>query len=184
MLAHTAFPADGFTARWQTWDTIHEEVLTLRWENEGWTATGEVGREKIHYVVRLSPLWQVRQMLLFRDVAQPDLWLATDGSGRWGEMNGDHRTELDGCRDLDLGCTPFTMMLPIRRLPVDVGDEFEVPVVEVDVETLGVIRTSRLFSRLSERSWRYSDSRSTEHQEVSVDEYGLPLDVPGHYRRR
>lgn len=184
MLAHTALPADGFTARWQTWDALHEEVLTLRWENEGWTATGEVGRERIHYVVRLSPLWQVRQMLLFRDLEEPDLWLATDGAGRWGEMNGAHRTELDGCRDLDLGCTPFTMMLPVRRLPVDVGDEFEVPVITVDVETLGIGTEPRAFSRISERGWVYRDSRDGEPRELTVDEYGLLLDDPGRYRRR
>jgi uncharacterized protein len=184
VLAHTAFPADGFTARWQTWDCAHEEVMTLRWENEGWTATGEVGREKIHYVVRLSPLWQVRQMLLFRDLEEPDLWLATDGSGRWGEMNGAHRTELDGCRDLDLGCTPFTMMLPVRRLPVDVGDEFEVPVIDVDVETLGVARSLRAFTRISARGWIYRESSSSIGREITVDEYGLALDDPGRYRRR
>jgi uncharacterized protein len=184
VLAHTAFPADGFTARWQTWDTAHEEVVTLRWENEGWTATGEVGREKIHYVVRLSPLWQVRQMLLFRDLEEPDLWLATDGSGRWGEMNGAHRTELDGCRDLDLGCTPFTLMLPVRRLPVDVGDEFEVPVVDVDVDTLGIVRSVRSFTRISERGWLYRERSTPVAREITVDEYGLALDDPGRFRRR
>lgn len=184
MLAHTAFPADGFTARWQTWDTVYEEVLTLRWENEGWTATGEVGREKIHYVMRLSPLWQVRQMLLFRDMEEPDLWLATDGAGRWGEMNGAHRTELDGCRDLDLGCSPFTMMLPVRRLPVDIGDEFEVPVINVDVDTLSVIRSSRSFSRTAERSWSLREGPDGVPRELTLDEYGLVLDDPGHYRRR
>ena len=94
------------------------EVLTLRWENEGWTASGEVGRERIHYVIRLSPTWQVRQFLLFRDLDDPDLWLATDGHARWGEMNGAHRPELDGCHDIDLACTPFTNTLPIRRLPL------------------------------------------------------------------
>jgi uncharacterized protein len=184
VLAHTAFPADGFTARWQTWDTAHDEVLTLRWENEGWTATGEVGRERIHYVMRLSPLWQVRQMLLFRDMEEPDLWLATDGSGRWGEMNGAHRTELDGCRDLDLGCTPFTLMLPVKRLPVDIGDEFEVPVISVDVETLSVVRSSRSFARVSQRSWRYREAPEGEIRDLTLDEYGLVLDDPGRFRRR
>jgi uncharacterized protein len=115
---------------------------------------------------------------------EPDLWLATDGSGRWGEMNGAHRTELDGCRDLDLGCSPFTMMLPVRRLPVDVGDEFEVPVVEVDVETLGVVRAKRSFTRVSERGWLYREDSTLMPREITVDEYGLPLDDPGHYRRR
>ena len=44
----------------------------------------------------------MRQFLLFRDLDEPDLWLATDGTGRWGEMNGAHRPELDGCYDVHL----------------------------------------------------------------------------------
>ena len=96
----------GHVAAWATWDGDGIETTTLRWENEGWTVSGEVGdaadRERIQYVLRLSATWQVRQFLLFRDLDEPDLWLATDGGGRWGEMNGAHRTELDGCTDIDL----------------------------------------------------------------------------------
>ncbi len=184
MAAHTAFPSDGYTARWQTWDRVHDEVLTLRWENEGWTATGEVGRERVHYVIRLSPTWHVRQFLLFRDLDQPDLWLATDGGARWGEMNGDHRTELDGCIDLDVGCTPFTNTVPIRRMPVDVGDRFDTQVVMVDVDTLGVIPVRQRYQRLTARRWHYENLDSGAETDLEVDEYGLVLDYPGEFRRR
>ena len=64
----------------------------------------------------------VQAQRLFRDLEQPDLWLATDGAGRWGEMNGAHRVELDGCFDLTMSTaatvTPFTATMPIRRLPL------------------------------------------------------------------
>ncbi|CAN5375434.1 putative glycolipid-binding domain-containing protein [soil metagenome] len=184
MSAHTAFPADGYTARWQTWDTVDDETLTLRWENEGWTVSGEVGRERIHYVLRLSPTWHTRQFLLFRDFDAPDLWLATDGHARWGEMNGAHRPELDGCHDIDLDCTPFTNTLPIRRLPLDVGDEMELPVVLVDVETLSVVPVRHRFQRLAPRRWTLERSGSGEVSEFDVDEYGLVLDAPDRFRRR
>ena len=69
--------------------------------------SGVVSRERVQYVLRLSASWQVRQFLLFRDLEDPDLWLATDGTARWGEMNGAHRIELDGCYDITMNCTPF-----------------------------------------------------------------------------
>ncbi|MEY4338235.1 MAG: hypothetical protein RLZ14_85, partial [Actinomycetota bacterium] len=97
-----ALEADGHVARWATWDHQHLDTTTIRWENEGFTVGGVVTRERIEYVLRLSATWQVRQFILFRDLDEPDLWLATDGSGRWGEMNGAHRTELDGCYDIHL----------------------------------------------------------------------------------
>jgi hypothetical protein len=181
---HTAFPADGYTARWQTWDGAADEELTLRWENEGWTATGEVGRERVTYVLRLSPTWQVRQFLLFRDLEQPDLWLATDGHARWGEVNGAHRPELDGCRDIELACTPFTRTLPIRRLPIEVGDETDLEVIEVDVETLAVVPSRRRYARVGDRRWRHEEPATGVVSSFDVDPYGLALDVPERFRRR
>ena len=179
----TAFPADGYTARWRSWDHAHLETLTLRWENEGWTATGEVGREAVTYVVRLSATWQVRQFLLFRDLDEPDLWLGTDGGGRWGEINGAHRPDLDGCTDIDLACTPFTRTLPIRRLQLDVGDAAEVRSAVIDVETLGVVPVTQRLHRLQPRRFEHTGSTDDTSIVFDVDEYGLVHDDPGQFRR-
>jgi len=179
----TAFPSDGYTARWRTWDHHHLETLTLRWENEGWTATGEVGREAITYVIRLSATWQVRQFLLFRDLDEPDLWLGADGTGRWGEINGAHRHDLAGCTDIDLPVTPFTNSVPIRRLGLDVGDDAEVIAAMVDVETLGVVPVRQRYRRLTARRFEYANLDSDYTAELDVDEYGLVHDYPDSYRR-
>jgi uncharacterized protein len=186
MAGWRAFSADGHEVRWTTWDGEHEEQLTLQWENEGWTACGTVGRERVQYVLRLGPTWQIRQFMLFRDLDEPDLWLATDGHHRWGEINGAHRPELDGAVDLELACSPFPATLPIRRLPLQVGDAAELPVVTVDVETLAVDVATRRYARLDERHWRRSDPTDPDAPaiEFDVDEHGVPLDEPGRFRRR
>lgn len=169
--------------RWSGWDDEQLETTTIRWENEGYTVSGVVDRERIEYVVRLSATWQVRQFILFRDLEEPDLWLATDGAGRWGEMNGAHRTELDGCYDIDLTCTPFTNTLPIRRLPFAVGDTAELPVVMIDPETLEVRRVVQRYTRLADRSWRYTNVDSGFEVVLDVDEHGLVIDYPAGFRR-
>ena len=179
----TAFPADGFTARWVRCDGAGTEELTLSWENEAWTASGVVGAERVQYVLRVSPTWQVRQFLLFRDLPEPDLWLATDGHARWGEMNGAHRPELDGCHDIALACTPFTATLPIRRLPIEVGDATELAVIAVDVETLSVVTRPHRYERLASRTWRFTDVVADEVTTFEVDEYGLVVDHPGRFVR-
>ena len=167
----------GHLVRWDT------ETLTIRWENEGLTVNGEIGSERVQYAMRLSATWQVRQFLLFRDLEDPDLWLATDGSGRWGEMNGAHRTELDGAYDIAMRCTPFSHTLPIRRLPLLVGHTAELPVVLVDPETLEVRTTLHRYTRLGERHWRHEESDHAPAVEFEVDEYGLVLDIPDRFRR-
>jgi hypothetical protein len=189
----TAFPADGYTARWRTWDDTHLETLTLRWENEGWTATGEVGREAVSYVVRLSATWQIRQVLLFRDLDEPDLWLGADGTGRWGEMNGAHRPDLAGCTDIDLPCTPFTQTLPIRRLQLDIGGHADVTAASIDVGSLGIVPVTRRYRRVGARRYECFEieRRLAEMDAVpetvptrfDVDEYGLVHDLPDAFRR-
>ena len=183
---YAPFP-DGHTVRWATWDGTAEENLDVRWENEGWTVSGVVGRERVQYIVRLNATWQMRQFLLFRDLEEADLWLATDGTARWGEMNGAHRVELDGCYDVALSCTPFTTTLPIRRLPLHVGDTAELSVALVDVETLEVRPVRRRYTRLDERRWAVTDleddAPSSEPLEVEVDQFGVVVDEPGRFRR-
>ncbi|MCU1391972.1 MAG: hypothetical protein JWM34_400 [Ilumatobacteraceae bacterium] len=196
------FSSDGHVARWVPVDetpgdeassahetpvdgesATNEEVLSLVWENEAWTASGMVGREQIHYILRISPTWHVRQFLLFRDMDDPDLWLGTDGHGRWGEMNGAHRPELDGCVDLDLPCTPFTNTLPIRRLPLRVGDTADITVAYVDVETLDVRPDHQRYTRVDTHRWRFEQLETGWHQEFEVDEHGLVRDYPTLFRR-
>ncbi len=176
------FPADGYEVAWRSWDGVHLETVTVRWENEGWTVGGAVGAERIEYAIRLSASWQVRQFLLFRDLDDPDLWLATDGSARWGEMNGAHRIELDGCYDIHLSCTPLTMLLPIRRLPLHVGDSAELPVIRVDPQTLAVEPEMHIYTRLATHRWAVRHGTATP-AEFDVDEHGLVLDVPDRFRR-
>jgi uncharacterized protein len=185
--SYPPFPLDGHEAAWETWDGAHRESFTIRWENEGWTASGIVSREGVQYVLRLNTSFQVRQFLLFRDLEEPDLWLATDGSSRWGEMNGAHRPDLDGCYDLHLTCTPFSHTLPIRRLPLLVGHTADITVATVDVETLELLPEHQRYTRLGTHRWAFTrlDASGAEGAlvEFDVDEHGLARDTPERFRR-
>ncbi len=181
--ALTAFPADGFTARWNRVDGDGSEQVDLRWENEGWTITSEVGGPNISYVLRLSATWAVRQFLLFRDLDDPDLWLGTDGSGRWGEINGAHRPDLDGCHDIDLPITPFTRTLPIRRLALDVGDAADLRVAVLDVGTLGVVPVRQRYHRIGLHRFARTNFDTGSEVEFDIDPYGLVQDYPELFTR-
>ena len=97
------------------------------------------------------------------DLDEPDLWLATDGTARWGEMNGAHRVEFDGCYDVDLRCSPLTNSLPIRRLPLEVGDSAELPVVGIDVETLEAMSVIHRYMRLGPHRWAFAHNCFLHH---------------------
>ncbi len=189
---HRALPADGFTASWSSVrhsgdesdgdSNANTDRLTLRWENEAWTATGVVEAERVEYVLRITAQWQVSQFLLFRDLDEADLWLGTDGNGRWGEVGGAHRTDLDGGTDIALAGTPFVHTVPIRRLPLGIGHAADLSMLHVDVQTLGVVTAPVRYERLGDRRWRHTHDGTTT--DFDVDEFGIPLDLGDRFRRR
>ena len=180
---YAPLPPSGFTATWRVGETGHEAVAEMRWDNEAWTAECYHSDESVSFVMRLSPTWHLRQFILFRDLSEPDLWLATDGAGRWGEMNGAHRTELDGCRGIDIAGTPFTNVLMIRQLPLQVGDSASVPVIQVDMETLATNVLTQTYTRHGEHAWSYHSLATNKEVMVEVDEYGFVVDEPGAFSR-
>lgn len=170
------------------------EQLLVHFENEAWTVEGIVttsipdendgsAHESIHYVMRLNATWHVQQMLLFRDLEEPDLWLATDGRGVWGEVNGARRRELGGCDDIDIRTSAITRSLAVRRLTLGVGASVDVHSIVVDPETLAIARARLNYTRLGPRLWSIHRDDGQPSQEFIVDDYGLPLDVPGYFRR-
>jgi hypothetical protein len=180
---YSALPASGHRASWTHVVEPHSSHVDLLWENEGWTANGVLGSENAHFVIRMSAMWVVQQFLLFRDMDEPDLWLATDGHGRWGEMNGAHRTELDGCVDIDLRGTPFTNVIPIRRLPLLVGHSAQQNVITIEIETLAVVVKPQMYTRVNEHTWRYFSFAVDSDVEVVVDDLGFVIDEPNSFVR-
>lgn len=157
--------------------------MNLRWENEGWTGEVQLVADHAVVVVRMSAQWMVQQFLLFRDMDEPDLWLATDGHGRWGEMNGAHRTELDGCVDIEVAGSPFFNSIITHRTPLHVGHSADLHVISVDVETLGIVKRAVRYTREADHLWSYYSLGAGTTVSASVDEFGLVIDEAQFMRR-
>ena len=189
-MIYRALPASGLTVAWDIPNADLRDggrpvtTTSFSWDNEGWTVDTALGPERSQFVMRLSAQWLIQQVILFRDLEMPDLWLATDGAGRWGEVNGAHRTDLDGCRLVMIGGTPVTHCIAMRQLPLQIGHGAEVKTAVIDAETLGVVPAVLRFERLGESIWRYTPGPDTDMVEVVVDDHGLLLDEPGRFVRQ
>jgi hypothetical protein len=166
-----------------TWDGQYEETVRLGFENGGWTAEGTVESLNLTYVLRFDEAWNTRQFLLFRDLPEPDLWLATDGLGRWGETNGSVRDDLTGCRHIGLTCTPFTTASIVMQLRADGQDTDSFSVAMVDVETLGVTVHQHDLTHLGNDQWEHHSHTTGRRYQFLVDEVGLIIDEPERFRR-
>ena len=116
----------------------------------------------------------MRQFLLFRDLDDPDLWLGTDGAGRWGEINGAHRPELDGCIDIAPRRARRSPPLPIRRLRGShVGEAAQVRPWR-SMWRRSASPADTCYERLDSGAGRFATSTSGEALvEFDVDEHGV-----------
>ena len=173
----------GAHLTWISWDGATSEELSLRWENGAWVAEGTVVGPDVHYVARIGPDGSIRQFLLFRDLDEPDLWLVTDGHGRWAEMNGAERHDLRGCDGVVLAGSPMATWAAIGSLGLAIGDSGRCRTAVIDMETLAVDPIPYVYTRVDERRWRLTIEGSDFRTEFDVDEDGLALDAPGWFRR-
>lgn len=103
--------------------------------------------------------------------------------GRWYE-NGSENQTVEGAVDIDLGWSPSTNTLPVRRLALDRGQtsgEFIAAWVRFPDLTLQPLPQEYL--RLDGRLYRYSSRGGAFVADLTVDDDGLVLDYEGFWRR-
>lgn len=164
--------------------TLGPEGLTL----EGVVAGTREGEYGAHYEVRTDASGRTRAVRL-RYVGGPELQLTVDADARWRDAIRDVRLpDLDGCLDVDLGITPATNTLAIRRLGLSVGEARAIRAAYVPLPSQieGVFVPSpadQRYTRLGDRLWRYEGLFRSFVAELPVDDLGLVLDYPVLFRR-
>jgi hypothetical protein len=105
-----------------------------------------------------------------RGFEQRTLALARDPKGAW-TVDGAAAKALKGCTDVDLGCSPSTNTLPIRRLRLAVGGSQTIQAAWIRFPELSVVKAAQTYTRLDEFTYRYSAGTFTG--ELTVDDDGL-----------
>ena len=105
-----------------------------------------------------------------RGFEQRTLALTRDARGNWS-LNGLPARSLKGCTDVDLGCSPATNTLPIRRLRLAVGASHTIRAAWVRFPELVVEKTAQTYTRLDEFTYHYASG--TFEADLTVDDDGL-----------
>ncbi len=108
-----------------------------------------------------------------RGFEQRTLDLVRDRKGAWTQRGTPARA-LRGCSDVDLGCSPSTNTLPIRRLRLGVGAAQTIQAAWVRFPELTVEKAPQTYTRLDEFTYRYASG--TFEAELTVDDEGIVTD--------
>ena len=143
------------TILWRRLDLSGHEFATLDELNHGWRLSGtalfsaEQGPTRLDYSVICDSGWrtnwaEINGVIGSRRVS---LTVSVDEGRRW-HLNGVECCAVEGRLDIDLGFSPSTNLLPIRRLTLSVGAEAAVraawlPFPSLDFELLPQVSAAR-----------------------------------------
>jgi uncharacterized protein len=190
------------TLLWQRICSPGSEWCALAREPDGWRLHGIVLAEVaaapvlVHYAVALATDWSTRMVeIAMRSGAASEprtLKLTVAPDQRWqiervpvsdSAMPVDDLAALHGLVDVDLGFSPVTNTLPIRRLHPAIGEAVEVTAVWVRFPELTIEPLPQRYGRLAERRYRYESAGGAFAAEIEVDDLGLVTTYEGGWRR-
>ena len=105
-----------------------------------------------------------------RGFEQRTIALERDAKGNWS-VDGKVVRTLKGCTDVDLGCSPSTNTLPIRRLRLGVGASKTIQAAWLTFPDLAIVKAAQTYTRIDEFTYRYASG--TFEAELTVDDDGL-----------
>ena len=106
------------------------------------------------------------------------LWLRATRGGRW-TANGIEQPAIRDCIDLDLGFTPATNLLPLRRLALRTGQEAQAPAAYLPFPKTELMILPQRYKRLSRSEYDYESPLHGYRATLRVTPLGAVADYPG-----
>lgn len=163
---------------WTSHDRFSTEHVAVRELREGWLIDGAAisvfdnAPAMIQYQITCDSAWRTSSVNVSIDHRSAVRAItAAVSNGHW-TINGNAYPEFDGCVDIDLGITPFTNTLPIRRLKLALEESAPAVAVWVQFPTLAIEILRQTYTRLSESVYRY-ESASGFAADLTVDNFGI-----------
>jgi uncharacterized protein len=177
------------TMLWRRLDTPGHDACRLTGGRDGWHLEGaaaflhEGAPAQLTYRVTCDAEWRTREGSVLGWIGGRPVSVAVQRSaeGSW-TVNGTVVPGLDGCVDLDLGFTPATNALQLRRVALEPGQGTDVPVAWLDVDDWTLALLHQRYERTTGDSYWYESPRFGYAATLEVNELGFPTHYPDLWR--
>lgn len=167
------------TILWNRLDVDGMEACRFRPMGDGWEIQGTASyRENgtvvsLTYIILCTDDWITQRARVNGWQGNRDIHIDLNRSptGRW-TVNGKQIDGTDGLFDVDLGFTPATNTLAIRRLNLAVGDEAETTAVWLDVSDWSLKPLRQIYRRTGETEYGYISPDTAYEAVLTVDTFG------------
>jgi hypothetical protein len=180
---------DAETILWQRLDVPGHEIATITPHADGWLLNGvavfvETGNPcRIEYDIRCDAQWTTRECLLRGSIGARRVQLEIERNGAAGwSIEGIEIPGVRGCDDIDLGFSPVTNLLPIRRLALPIGGHALVRAAWIRFPELTVEVLEQTYARVASNRYHYESAGGSFRRDLVVDAFGCVVEYPGLWR--
>ena len=191
------------TILWRRIDLPGHETAKLDALDDGWKLSGtsvfqsEEGHVELNYAVLCTPAWHTKSAQIAGTIGGHRMAVSVSVSPerKW-YWNGSECRAVEGCIDIDLGFTPATNLLPIRRLALAVGEQadvraawlpfppsfpkFELERPELEGPPFEVLR--QVYRREAENVYHYESDGGAFVKTLEVNATGFVTHYPGFWK--
>jgi uncharacterized protein len=170
---------------WRRIDLPGHEVATLESRDSGWRLSGTAvfahDRRacKLDYLVTCDDAWRTTAAHVTGGIGdlEIDVRVSVDAERRWF-ANGAECSAVRGCLDIDLGFSPSTNLLPIRRLYLAIGEEASVSAAWLPFPSFAFELLPQVYRRDGERTYRYESRGGAFVRMLDVNAVGFVTRYP------
>lgn len=177
------------TAIWRRLDVPGHDACRLESRDDGWELKGTAvfadpaGPGHVEYQLHGLPGWIftrgiVRGWIGAREISYD---VRRSPQGEW-TLNGRRFPEVDGYSDLDLGFTPSTNLLHLRRANLRVGESRDIPVAWADAPKPLLTPLPQHYERRAENAYWYESPTAGYSAMLIMSESGFVAEYPGLWR--
>ncbi|MFL5570569.1 MAG: putative glycolipid-binding domain-containing protein [Gemmatimonadaceae bacterium] len=169
---------------WRRTDKPGHEFCTLAKTETGVKLTGVAVLSNdgtpccLQYTIDCDSQWRTQLCRLSGYIGKHGFTLDIRHEGENWLLNGVEVPEVAGSEDIDLGFSPSTNLLPIRRLALEVGGSANVRAAWLRFPELTVEPLEQVYTRLGPDSYRYESGGGAFRRDLKVDERGIVVDYP------
>lgn len=135
----------------------YEVICHAGWRTRAARVDGFLGLRKLHYAIDRG------------------------AGGEW-MLNGEPQRDVAGLVDVDLGFTPASNLLAIRRFDLGIGETTPAPAAYLSFPALEMVPLEQTYRRLDERRYAYSAPVYGYDEILDVSPHGFVVDYPGLWR--
>jgi uncharacterized protein len=171
---------------WRRLDEPGHDAARLLLRDSCWHLTGAAVFAhnqlpcRLDYLVMCNLEWQTISTKVTGWVGSTivEIELLVDSAQNW-QINGVECPAVTGCIDVDLGFSPSTNLLAIRRLDLDIGEEARAQAAWLSFPEFTLEVLEQLYRRSQETSYHYESAGGSFVTELEVNATGFITQYPG-----